>query len=67
MHALPPSLDLVALHEFAAVLGTRMTDLLIISDAYSWVFKIVSWFFVSAPPSPLRKGTKLTGDLDNYR
>ncbi|KAJ4393302.1 hypothetical protein N0V93_002510 [Gnomoniopsis smithogilvyi] len=41
------SLDMDSLHEIAALLQSRLSDLLAVSDAYSWVVTIISWFFIT--------------------
>ncbi|PSR78648.1 hypothetical protein BD289DRAFT_485944 [Coniella lustricola] len=46
MHILQ-SFDMVSLHEIAAALESRMTDLLIVSDSYSWIVRVISWFFIT--------------------
>lgn len=36
-----------SLNELAAVLQSRASDVLMISESYTWIVKIISWFFVS--------------------
>lgn len=46
MH-LDSSLSMASLDELAAALQSRASDLLMISASYTWIVKIISWFFVS--------------------
>lgn len=65
------SLDMDFLQEIAALLQSRMSDLLVVSDSYSWVTTVISWFFVCglklSPSLPLFSSILLTinDDTDN--
>lgn len=47
------SMSMVSLEDLAIVLQSRMSEIFMISASYTWVVKIISWFFVSTAPTPL--------------
>lgn len=40
-------MSMVSLEDLAIVLQSRMSEIFMISASYTWVVKIISWFFIT--------------------